>query len=101
MDEKVSVLFGTLGTIVLGVFATLIAWYAGNAFLQGNNREIVRQMLNFEISLFIVGLLSIIPFVGFIVAPVVLIMNLIFAIKGFVAFQKNAEFKAPGYEFIK
>ena len=101
MDEKASVLLGTLGTIVLGIIGSLIAWFAGNASLQGNNREIVRQMLNFEISLLIVGLLSLIPYVGLIVGPVVFIMNLIFAIKSFMAAKNNAAFSAPGYEFVK
>lgn len=101
MNEKVCVLLGTLGTIILGVLGPLIAWFGGANVLSGNNKEIVRQMFNFEISLCIVGLLSIIPFVGFIVAPVVLIMNLIFAVKAFLASNKNEVFKAPGYEFVK
>lgn len=101
MDEKALKIFGTILVIFLGVIASLIAWCLGGKDLEGNARETIRQMLNFEISLIILSLLSIIPFVGLVVGLVVLITNIVFGIKSFIAINNDTPFKAPGYEFVK
>lgn len=102
MNEKTLTIIGTLGTIILGVFASLIAWFAGGKELQGNSKEVIRQMFNFELTIFVAGIvLGLIPVVGQILALVIFVANLVFAIQSFVAANKGAEFKAPGFEFIK
>lgn len=102
MNEKTLVLLGTLGTIILGVIAAALAWFLGGSALQSPNKEILRQMLNFEISLLIVGLIcGFIPFVGVLIGLVLAVFNLFIAIKAFIASNNNEAFKAPSYEFIK
>ena len=56
MDEKTIGIFGTIAVILLGVIGSLLAWCLGGKDLQGNKREVIRQMLNFEITLIIVSL---------------------------------------------
>ncbi len=101
MDEKTIGIFGTIAVILLGVIGSLLAWCLGGKDLQGNKREVIRQMLNFEITLIIVSFLAIIPLVGLLVGLAVLVANIIFAIKSFNAFNNDAEFKAPAYQFVK
>lgn len=102
MKEKTLSIIGTLGTILFGVFASLFAWFAGGKDLQGNSKEVIRQMFNFEITIFIAGLvLGWIPLVGILVGLAIFVANIVLAIKSFVAANKGEEFKAPGFEFIK
>ncbi len=53
-------------------------WCLGGKDLQGNKREVIRQMLNFEITLIIVSFLAIIPLVGLIVGLAVLVAKYYF-----------------------
>ncbi len=101
MDEKALGIFGTIAVIILGVIGSLVAWFLGGKNLEGNKREIIRQMLNFEISLIIVSFLGLIPFVGIIVGLGILIANIVYAVKSFKAYNNDTEFKAPGFDFVK
>ena len=86
----------------LGVIGSLLADGAlAVKICKATKREVIRQMLNFEITLIIVSFLAIIPLVGLIVGLAVLVANIIFAIKSFKAFNNDAEFKAPAYQFVK
>ncbi len=101
MDEKTLGIFGTIAVILLGVIGSLVAWFLGGKDLEGNKREILRQMLNFEITLIIVSFLGLIPFVGIVVGLAVLVGNIVFAIKSFQAYNNDTEFKAPAFDFVK
>lgn len=102
MDEKTLAALGTLGTIILGVLAAAIAWFAGGQNLQGNTKEVLRQMFNFEICLLIVGIVvGFIPVVNMIGGLVIFVVNIIFALKAFSAANNGTEFKAPALEIIK
>lgn len=102
MDEKTLVLLGTLSTIVLGVIGSIVAWYSGGQELQGNSREIIRKMFNFEICLFCAALIiSVVPFIGALVAPAFFVVNLIVALKAYNAVTKGTEFDVPCIEIIK
>ena len=104
MDEKTLVIIGTIAAIFLGVIASLIAWFCGGRDLQqGSSREVIRMMFNFEICyLILVVVLSLIPFIGWLLLVALWVVNIIFAIKAYNAATKNEEgFKIPGYEFIK
>lgn len=97
MNEKTIVIIGTLGTILLGVIGSLIAWFAGKDTLQGNGKEIVREMFNLELSLTVVGLLICwIPVVNMLCGLLAL-TNLVFAILAFIAYKDNKEFKTPSF----
>lgn len=102
MNEKTLSIIGTLGVILFGVIASIVAWFAGGKDLQGNAKEVIRQMFNFEITIFIVGFFTAwIPFVGFLIGLAILVSNIVFAIKSYNAVNKGVEFKAPGFAFIK
>lgn len=102
MNEKVLSILGTLGCILLGVVASAIAWFAGGNALQTNNKEILRKMFNFQLSILILCfVLAFIPVVGQIAGLVIWIANIVVSIQAFVASNNNAAFNAPAFEFIK
>ena len=43
MNEKTLGYLGTLGTILLGLIASLIAWFGGLKDTQSHEKEVVRQ----------------------------------------------------------
>lgn len=102
MNEKTLTIIGTLGVILFGVIASIVAWFAGGNELQGNSREVIRQMFNFELTILIASLvLGWIPLISILVGLAIVVANIIFAIKSFNAANNNTEFKAPCFEFIK
>lgn len=102
MNEKVLGFIGTLGCILLGVIASLIAWFGGLKDTQSHTREVVRKFFNFEITILILALiLCLIPVIGQLACVVLNLANLYYAIVAFIAVKNNKEFKAPSYEFIK
>jgi len=102
MNERTTVIVGTLGTIILCVFASIIAWFAGGNKLQGAAREIIRKMFNVELNLFVVAVVAgFIPVVGKLLALVIFVINLFVAIMAFQAYNKETEFSVPCYEIIK
>ena len=93
---------GTIITIILGVLASLIAWFAGGQNLQGASREAIRQMFNFEIIFLILAItLGWIPILGQILVLVLWIANIVFAIKSYNAANNNTEIKIPCIDIIK
>ncbi len=102
MNEKTLGYLGTLGCILLGVIASLIAWFGGLKDTQSHEKEVVRQMFNFELSIVILGIVtSFIPVVGIVICLVLNLANLVYSIISFLAVKNNKEFKVPAYEFIK
>ena len=102
MDEKMTGILGTLGVILLGVIASVIAWALGPKDLPAAKKEIVRQMLNFQITILIVSLvLCWIPIVGALVCLVVWVANIYYAIVSFMAYEKGNTIKIPAIELIK
>ena len=102
MNEKTLGYLGTLGTILLGLIASLIAWFGGLKDTQSNTREVVRRLFNFEITIAIIGIVAVlIPGIGKILCAILNLANLYFAIVAFLAVKDNKEFNAPAVEFIK
>lgn len=94
---------GTLGVILLGVFAPLITWATKKDELQGKEKDIIRKMLNFEITLLIVCvLINFIPLIGLIICMILGVVNIVIAIIGYGALSNDKEFNPPmTYHFIK
>ena len=94
--------FGTLGAILLGFIAPLVAWLNKDK-LSPEENAIITSLFNFEISLFIVCVVAnFIPFVGQLLCLVLGVVNIVYAILAFVAAKDNKPFKALTiYEFIK
>jgi len=102
MDGKTWATIATLGSIIFGVLAPLLAWFAGGSTLQGNEKEIVRQILNFEFLIFIICFIAgWIPLINLLVWLIAWIATIVYAVKGYTSIGKNEPFKAPGYEFMK
>lgn len=100
MNEKTLVLLGTLGCILLGVLATLIAWFCGGKDLTGNAKEILKKVFNFQLSLTLVGVVvGLIPIINLILLVFSLI-GTVYVIKAFIAYNKNSQFDAPSFKFI-
>ena len=94
MNEKTTVLLGILGALLLGVIATAVAWILGKDTLQPHSREVMRRLLNLEITLLLLGLIPLLT-------PLVLIANVIFVVLAFMAVNNGTEFKAQAFNFIK
>lgn len=102
MDEKITVLVGTLLTIIFGILASIIAWFAGGQNLQGASKEAIRKMFNFEINFLIIAiLLGWIPVAGQILVLALWIANIVFAIKAYNAANSGQEVNIPSFELIK
>ena len=102
MKNKGLMILGTLGAIILGIFAPLIAWLCKDK-LDGGERSVIATMLNFEISLLIVCIiLSFVPVVGRLVCFVLSIVNIVYAIMAFMAAKDNKPLTPLTiYEFVK
>ena len=102
MDEKTSVMFGTIITIFLGIIASLIAWLCGGEKLQGKGREAIRQMFNFELTFFILAVaIGWIPLLGQLAVFIIWIANIVFAIKAYNSVNSSEELKIPAFNIIK
>lgn len=102
MDQKTLVLIGTILTIIFGVLASLVAWFAGGKNLQGAPREAIRQMFNFELTYLILAIvLGWIPLLGQLLVLILWIAGIVFAIKAFKAADSNSELKIPCFDLIK
>lgn len=99
MNEKNLMILGTLGGII--AIGSIIAWFIGGNKLQGNNRETLATMFNWEICLFVLGIiLNFIPVAGQILSVVAGLINIVIAVKAFTCIDKAA-FKLPIPEIIK
>ena len=102
MDSKTLVLIGTIVTIILGVIASIVAWFAGGQKLQGKEREAIRQMFNFEISCLILAILiGWIPLLGQLFVFGIWIANIVYSIKTFNAVNSDSDIAVPGFNLIK
>lgn len=102
MNEKTLVLVGTLLTIILGVLASIVAWFAGGNKLEGASRDAIRKMFNFELNFLILAiLLGWIPVLGQLLILGLWIVNVVFAIKAYNAANTSTEVNVPSFAFIK
>jgi len=102
MDQKTLVLVGTILTIIFGLLASLVAWFAGGKNLEGPARDAIRQMFNFELTFLIVAIvLGWIPLLGQLLCLILWILNIVFGIKAFNAANSGVEVKVPCFNLIK
>lgn len=102
MDEKFLMVLGILGSIFLGFIPPIVLWLMSKNSLQANNKEIIRQLLNWEFSIAIViFVVTFLPTVNIFMLPVLWFVNLFFVVKAYLACTQNTAFKAPGFEFLK
>ncbi len=102
MNNKGLMILGTLGAILLGFIAPLIA-YACKDNLQQQDRAIIASFLNFELSLLIICLvLNFVPAIGHLLSLAFWVVNIIYSLQAYTAAKTGSNFNAPSfYEFVK
>ena len=99
----------TVTIIILSMFLFFIPSLLGVLFLKEQLNEsaysVIKAFFNFELMLFLVSLLFVIPIIGWILAfvltPLMMILNVVIGILALCSFAKNTEIKIPvWYEFI-
>ena len=103
--DRLIMLAMLLASIFLVFIPSLIVIFIPKDYISENTYEIAKTLFNFELLLFIISLLFIIPVigwaVGFILAPVLMILNVIIIIINLCAIAGNNELKIPEpYKFI-
>lgn len=99
----------TLAMFIASLFfifvPSLIVIFIPKDYISESTYEIAKTLFNFELLLFIISLFFMVPIigwiVGFIVAPILMILNIIIIIINLSALASNAELKIPEpYKFI-
>lgn len=103
--DKIIVVATVIGSIFFVFFPALIAILFGKNYISESSYQIVKSILNFELFLFLVSLIFMIPIIGWllaiILAPLMVVINTIIMILDLCAIAKNTEVKIPvWYEFI-
>ncbi len=94
-----------ISTIFFIFFPSLIVVFIPKDYISESTYNIAKALFNFELLLFLISLLFLIPIigwiVGFIVAPLLMILNVIIIIINLCAIAGNKELKIPEpYKFI-
>lgn len=102
MKNKGLMILGTLGVILLFIFAPLFVLLF-RAKLDSSEKSIIVKVLNFEISLLILMIIAnIIPFFGGLASFVLYVINIVYGIMAFKAASENKDLIALTiYEFVK
>lgn len=102
-NEKALLIAGTLGSIFLGFLMPLLIWLVKKDDLSFYGKEMMRGMLNFELTIFIASVvLALIPFIGKLLLAFIPLINAVIPILAFIAVMSHKEYKFPfSYEFIK
>jgi len=95
----------TLAMFIASMFfvfvPSLIVIFISKDYISESTYEIAKALFNFELLLFLISLLFIIPIigwiVGFIIAPLLMLWNIIIIIINLCAFAGNKELKIPEY----
>ena len=99
----------TLAMMITSIFfvfiPSLIVIFIRKEYISESTYNIAKAFFNFELLMFLIALFFLIPIigwlVGFIVAPIMTILNIIVVVINVCALAKKSEFKIPvGYEFI-
>ena len=102
MKNNGLMILGTLGVILLGIFAPLIAWLCKDK-LEENEKKIIATVFNFEISILIIYLIArFLPFISGHIYSAFYIANIVYGIMAFIAAKENKPLTSLTiYEFIK
>lgn len=103
MKNEGLVILGTLGCIILGILASIIAYFVGKDKFTPQERDVVATLFNFNISLFIICILiNFIPIIGQLLTLVIFVISIVYAILAYIAAKENKPFKAfTIYQFVK
>ena len=106
-DEKDKII--AVGMIITSMFfvfvPALLVVLFGKNYVSESTYEISKAFFNFELLLFLVSLIFVIPvfgwILGIILGPIMMIFNVIICIINLCAVAKGSETRVPvGYEFV-
>ena len=103
-DRLIAVMM-IITSIFFSFIPSLIVTFFLKNYISENTNNIAKMFFNFELLLFLIALLFMIPIIGpilgFVLAPIMMIFNVIICIINLCALGKNSEIKIPVvYEFI-
>lgn len=83
----------------------LLTFFLAKEYLSESAMQTVKSLFNFELLLFLIGLISIIPIIGWLLSiiliPLIAIYNIIIIVINMCSMAKNNEVKIPVmYEFL-
>lgn len=103
-DKVVAVAMIITSMFLVFVPALLVVLF-GKSYVSESTYEISKAFFNFELLLFLISLIFVIPvvgwFLGAILGPIMMVFNIIICVINLCAVAKSCETKVPvGYEFI-
>jgi uncharacterized membrane protein len=104
-QDKIIVVAMIIASMFLVFVPALLVVLFGKNYVSESTYEISKAFFNFELLLFLISLIFVIPVVGWILGtilgPLMMIFNVIICIINLCAVAKGAETKVPvGYEFV-
>jgi len=103
--DKMLMLIMTMTSIFLTFIPACLAIIFLKGKISDSSYEIAKMFFNFELILFFIALIFVIPVIGwiisFLLAPILLIINIIICGLALIALTKNSEVNVPVlYQFI-
>ena len=103
--DKLIVVAMIIASIFFSFLPALVVVFFLKEFVSESSNNIAKMFFNFELLLFLISLIFVIPVVGWILGtilgPLMMIFNVIICIINLCAVAKGAETKVPvGYEFV-
>ena len=103
--DKIIAVAMILSSMFFLFFPALIVIFIPKEYISENTYNLAKAIFNYELFLFLISLFFMVPIigwlVGFIVAPILALWNIIVLIIGLCAIAGNKEFKIPEiYNFI-
>ena len=92
-------------SMFLAFIPSIIAVLFAKDYISESSYRITKSIFNFELLLFLISLIFLVPIIGWLLAPflapVIIIWNIIVLLLGLCAAAKNSEVKIPVlYEFL-
>ena len=103
--DKLIALVMIVASLFLACISPLIVIFIPKKYISDTTYNLAKALFNFELIIFLVSLFALVPIVGwiagFIIVPILMIVNIIVILINIFAFVKQSEFKIPVlYEFI-
>ena len=103
--DKLIVVAMIIASIFFSFMPALVVVFFLKEFVSESSNNVAKMFFNFELLLFLVALIFIIPVIGpilgFILGPVMMILNVIFCVINLCALGKGSEIKLPvPYKFL-
>ena len=96
-EEKTFLIVASLGAIA-GFILPLIMWVLKKEEFSDYTKKFLADILNFELLLLIISIgLGFVPFIRWLAAPILFILNLVVVLRCFSAIRERKEYNFPLY----